>query len=117
MAKVIMSWTRDDISKDWLIPNRQTIDTGVFTKEEADILFQTKDVYASLPGYVTSALEFLNDYTYTFTIEFDTQQAAESAYDTIKNPVVNSPFYLRQQLMNLKRNQLGLNYTFAIELA
>jgi hypothetical protein len=54
---------------------------------------------------------------YTFTIEFDTQQSAKNAYDILSNPPVDSAFYIRRQIVDLKRKQLGFNYTFTIELA
>jgi hypothetical protein len=116
MVKVVMTLKRDDTSKDWVIPNKETIDKGIFSKEEIDVVVNTRNAYSYLPGYVTSSTDFVDDYTYTFTIEFDTQEAAKSAYNAIKNPPTNSLIYIRQQLMNLKRNRLGLNYEFNVEL-
>ncbi len=111
-----MTWTRDDTSKDWVIPNKETIDKGIFSKEEIDVIVNTRNAYSYLPGYVTSSTDFIDDYSYTFTLEFDTQEAAASAYDIIKNPAINSLIYIRQQFMKLKRNKLGLNYDFYVEL-
>ena len=72
MAKVLMTWTRDDTSKDWVIPNKETIDKGIFSKEEIDVIVNTRNAYSYLPGYVTSSTDFIDDYSYTFTLEFDT---------------------------------------------
>ena len=117
MAKVVMTWKRDDSSKYWVLPNTKTISKGVFSLEESNYLLETKDIYESLPGYVASSVVFLDEYTYTFSIEFDTQQSAQSAYDILSDPPVDSAFYIRRQIVDLKRKQLGFNYTFTIELA
>jgi hypothetical protein len=116
MPKVVITWTRDDASKDWLLSDRKTIEKGFFTPEEASILAASKDAHSTLPGYVTSSVNFLDDYNYNFTIEFDTQQSAENAYNLLANPPVDSIFYLLKNLMIRKREQLGLNYEHKIEL-
>ena len=118
MAKVVISLTRDDISKKWFIPGKPPLGaiSSVFTSEETDTLKETKNVYTSLPGYVSSYLTFVDDYKYTFTIEFDTQQNAESAFNILNNPLPNSPFFIIQDLINKKRQELNLNYIQTITL-
>lgn len=118
MSKVVMTWTRDDASKDWVMANRETIQKGgIFSTLEMSVLLETRDAVVTLPGYVSSTYVFPDEFTCVFNIEFDTPQAAESAYAVLSNPPTDSLFYKRQLLMSLKRQQLGLNYQYKIELA
>lgn len=116
MAQVVIKWTRKDTTKDWVMATPENIRNGMFSQAEIGILTQTREVYTSLPGFMSVTNETPDANTFVTRLQFDTLEDAQSANDLFLNPPVNSSFYLRRQLMLLKRNQMGVNYQFNLEV-
>lgn len=117
MAQVVMTWTREDTSKQWILINRQSIDTGIFTPEEAEYFYLTRNFYSSLPGYVSLNSSYVNDNTFKVTIEFDTIENAQSALALLQNPPEGSVFQIRKKIIADKLTQNNMEqYGFTVEL-
>lgn len=116
MAQVVMTWTRDDTTKDWVVATPENIRDGIFTPTEINILTETREVYTSIPGFISVVNETPDANTFVARLEFDTLENAQSAYNLFLNPPVNSLFYIRRQLMLLKRGEMGVDYQFNVEV-
>lgn len=113
MAKVVMTWTRQDISQDWIMGN---IRNPIFNEAEKQVLASTRDIHTSLPGFVSETVDTSNPQLFVFSVEFDTLSNAENALDLIVNPPIGSNLYIRKQLMLNKRAQVGVDYQFNAEV-
>lgn len=112
MTKLLITHTRDDTTKPWIIVNQQTTHSDMFTPQEIDILISTKTAIDSLPGYLGSTESFPDDNTYVIEMKFDTLVNAQSAKQIIDNSPENSLWELRRLLLRNKRMEmLGEAYT------
>jgi hypothetical protein len=111
MTKLLITHTRDDTTKPWIIVNQQTTHSDMFTPQEIDVLISTKTVIDSLPGYLGSTESFPDDNTYVIEMKFDTLTNAQNAKQIIDNPPENSLWTLRRLLLKNKRTEtLGESY-------
>lgn len=118
MAQVVMTWTRQDTSNQWILINRESIDRGVFTPQEAEYLYLTRNFYSSLPGYVSLSSNYVDDNTFRVIIEFDTLENAQSAFNLLQNPAEGSVFQIRKKIISDKLTQNNIEqYGFTINLA
>ena len=115
MANLIITLSRQDTSKEWFKITTQNIRgmelAGDITPEEATILLSYGDNIKSLPGFMSSNAEHVDDYTIRTTISFDSLEAAMVAKNAISNPQPGTSFYRRNSLLSSKHQQLGLSYT------
>lgn len=112
MVKLLLTHTRNDIRKPWVIVNAETTHSDMFTAQEINILISTKSAIDSLPGYLSSSGSFPDDNTYVIEMQFDTLVNAQNAKQVIDNPPENSLWELRRLLLRNKRMEiLGEPYT------
>lgn len=117
MAQVIMTWTREDTSKQWILINRESIDTGIFTPQEAEYFYLTRNFYSSLPGYVSLTSSYVDNKTFKVIIEFDTVENAQSAFNLLQNPAEGSVFQIRKKIISDKLAENNMEqYGFTLEL-
>lgn len=111
MTKLLITHTRDDTTKPWIIVNPQTTHSDMFTPEEINLLISTKTAIDSLVGYLGSTESFPDDNTYVIEMQFDTLANAQNAKQIIDNPPENSLWTLRRLLLKNKRTEtLGKSY-------
>ena len=111
MTKLLITHTRDDTTKPWIIVNQQTTHSDMFTPQEINVLISTKSAIDSLVGYLGSTESFPDDNTYVIEMKFDTLVNAQSAKQIIDNPPENSLWELRRLLLKDKRIEvLGKSY-------
>lgn len=116
MVKLLLTHTRNDITKPWVTVNAETTHSDMFTPQEINILIATKSAIDSLPGYLSSSESFPDNNTYVVEMQFDTLANAEHAKDSLINPPANSLLELRKLLINQKRNSLGVDYNITLDI-
>lgn len=117
MTKLLITHTRDDTTKPWIIVNQQTTHSDMFTPQEINVLISTKFAIDSLVGYLGSTESFPDDNTYVIEMKFDTLTNAQNAKQIIDNPPENSLWQLRILLLKNKRIEvLGKSYTVSTNI-
>jgi len=117
MAQIIMTWTRQDTNKPWILINTESINTGIFSSEEIEYFNLTKNYYRSLPGYITLYSNYINDNTFKMIIEFDTYENAQNAFNILQDPAEGSVFNTRKKIIANKLMQNNIEqYVFNMEL-
>lgn len=112
-----MTWVRQDINKQWILINKESIDTGIFTEQEVRYFNLTKNFYNSLPGYVSLNSNYIGDDTFRLIIEFNTIENAQSAFNLLQDPSEGSIFNIRKKIIANKLAQNNIEqYQFSMEL-
>lgn len=120
MANLIITLSRQDTSKEWFKITPQTIRgmelSGDITPEEATMLYSYGEDFKSLPGFLSSNAEHVDEYTIKTTISFDSLENAMAAKIIISNPQPGTSFFHRDSIISSKQQQLGLSYARSIQL-
>jgi hypothetical protein len=111
MAKLIMTHSRDDVSKPWVYDSRENAVSGMFTPQENIILKSTVVGITSLPGWISTENSFPDNNTHVITLNFDTLEHAEAASESFQSPVEGSLLDIRKKFLLQKRESLGITYT------
>lgn len=112
MVKLLLTHTRNDITKPWVTVNAETTHSDMFTPQEINILMATKSAIDSLTGLSGTTESFPDNNTYVIEMQFDTLVNAQIAKQVIDNPPENSLWELRRLLLRNKRMEiLGETYT------
>lgn len=117
MAKLILSFHRDDIEKPWVIASPETIrEQNMFTEDEVTVLYDSLMTIKALPGYISSVAEFPDIHTYRINMSFDTLDNAQAARVVFNNPTPGTLIYDRIQVLRSKRQELGVAYVPSSEV-
>lgn len=105
MAEVVYTITKENANSDWFKINANTL--PLFSDSDVEILYQTKDIFANLAGYISSHEVHVDDKTLQRVITFDTFENANSAFTITTVIDEESPFYKRKHVIEKKLQELG----------
>ena len=117
MAKITISITRDDTTKEWLLFDKPGSLQKYFSEQEiSDIIVPYRNLVESLPGFVDYEVIFVSEYNMNLNTIFDTLENARSASLILSNQEKDTIQGKYKKLISDLRSKLNLNYTFSASI-